>query len=116
MKMTIDFPDQTIRDILITALEGGSNYWYDFPDVRKARKIKAPVSLGEKIIEAVLAGESFKVEDIETGEKLGELNQAGIQRAVQKFLDDERIIDPGMDAGDADAFFQFAVMGELVYG
>lgn len=118
--MKINFPDQMIEDILITAFEGGSNFWYNFPDVRMALEIKAPegahMSLSEKIITAVLSGVSFEVDDIETGEKLGELNQEGIQRAVQKFLDEERILDPAMDAGDADVFFQFAVMGEAVYG
>ena len=26
-------PDQIIKDMIITALEGGSNYWYFLPDL-----------------------------------------------------------------------------------
>ena len=121
MKLEIEIPDTQIVNIFITALEGGSNYWYNLPDIQMARKHYKDSGLAgsEKVIKAVLEhNEVIPVYDLEDEDsKLGEISQANIKRGIQLFLNDgDRAWDEGMDAGEADVFFQYVVMGEIVFG
>jgi len=126
MKIEIIIPDQEIEDALITALEGGSNYWYFIPDVQVAQRHykETSLALSQKVIRAVLEhNETIDVYDVEDeNTHLGSITQANIQRGFQLWFaytqehDDAIIFDPGMDADAADILFQYIVMGELVYG
>jgi len=119
MKVELNIPDQDIIDIMVTALEGGSNYWYNLPNTSAAKKYNDPqFALSELITKAVLEhDEKFQVYDIEDEDTLlGEISQENFKRGLQMFLDDDRIWTPDMDAEQADVFFQFVVMGEIVYG
>jgi len=119
--MEIDISNQVIEDILITALEGGSNSWYFLPDITMATKHYKGTTLAgsEKVIRAVLDhNEVIPVHDAEEEEiKLGDLSQENIKRGIQLFFDREDLsFTADMDAGEADTFFQYVVMGELVFG
>jgi hypothetical protein len=120
MKIELNIPDQNIIDVMVTALEGGSNYWYNLPNIEMARKHYKDSGLAgsEKVIKAVLEhNEVIPVYDIEDEDNhLGDISQANIKRGLQLFMDDDRAWTPDMDAEQADVFFQFVVMGELVYG
>jgi hypothetical protein len=121
MKVELNIADQDIIDVLVTALEGGSNYWYNLPDVTMARKHYKNVTslaVSEKVIKAVLEhNEIIPVYDVEDEDNhLGDISQANIKRGLQLFMDDDRAWTPDMDAEQADVFFQYVVMGELVYG
>jgi len=123
-------PNKWIEDALVSALEGGSNYWYHMPGYKSKIDKWFPLKDGEKrppssvcIIESVITyGEVYPVCDIETGDLLGELSKANILRGIPLWfdhtmkLDDSIVFDAGMDASDADVFFQLIVMGEVVYG
>ena len=117
MKIEIEIPDQDIIDILTTALEGGSNYWYYLPDL--SMLADSDEYLEDRIFNACVAGGSIPVHGIETDEYLGEINLENIIRGIKLFIKigtSEHTLDPTMDANDADILFQYTVMGEVVYG
>jgi hypothetical protein len=119
MKVEIEIPDEDIKDAIITALEGGSNYWYWIEDLPE--KI-TPVN-SEKLVDYAFTNslnpvveEEIEVLDIETDDFLGYLNYRNIQRGLQKFIKEGYKFDPAMDADEADLLFQYIVMGEVIYG
>jgi len=117
MKIKANIPDQDIIDCLVTALEGGSNYWYNMPDLTMLRSYKEALALSERVAMSALDGENIPVYDIEDEEELlGFISKANIEQGIKLFVEDGREFDPGMDADEADVLFQFIVMGEVVYG
>lgn len=115
MKLEIEIKDEDIIDALITALEGGSNYWYWIENIPKGLKDTLTSS---NLIEWILSNPTNKVEitDIETDEVLGYLCKDNIKSGIELFISHGGDFDPAMDAGDADTLFQYIVMGEVVYG
>ena len=129
--MKIEFTAEELKgflgDALITALEGGSNYWYmlsESADKKLEKYLKQNKGLcpSECLAAGIMQGASFEIEDIETGETLGSISKASCKRAVQLMLDNgafgnvSNLVQGEYDGTDADIFFQFAVMGKLVYG
>ena len=108
--------DSDRKDLLITALEGGSNYWYFIPDVirRKGQ------DLIDAIWEEVISGLSVTVQDLEDFEYLGDISIEGMETAESILEVDfpevyQRILEGQYDAFDADLWFQLTVMGEVVF-
>ena len=105
--------EKRIADLLITALDGGSNYWADL--------------YGS--LEDIMNGGTVSVVDAETGESLGIVCYQSIATALQLMAKGEdrngkkipirhwqAIVEENDDAETADVFFQMAVMGEIVFG
>ncbi len=116
---------ENIIDLFVTALEGGSNYWYYLPTIPSAvRDImnEKNMATSEAIGEYVLRGGSIQVNDAEEEEEvLGTVDMDSLLDAIQKLKEDyprayENIIDEEYDAEDADIFFQLATMGDVVFG
>ena len=113
---------ETINDLIIGALEGGSNYWYDLPDLSMVEYfpvIRLPIM--DRIIAAINDGAIIPVQDVETHEHLGEISLTNIKRAVKLMHDNHPhhyadAITGDHDAITSDIFLQLIVMGELVYG
>lgn len=112
---------QTIEDWLVTALEGGSNYWYYLPDL----SMLAPETKGEPL--AVRIAEScwdtdvripvFDIEGDSGDEPLGFISRENFERGCTLYAEDDRPdMSEDFDADDADVWFQYVVMGEVVYG
>ena len=106
--------NEIIIDLLITALEGGSNYWYIFLDAR---------GNAESIIDDVLINnKTFDVMDIENDtDKLGELSIESIGSGISLFKKDyqehyQDVINERWDAISADVFFQLCILGDIVFG
>ena len=140
-KLEIEIPYKNLNDIFITALEGGSNYWYllDVKAMNIIKKYKGkydPEIHGpskeyfygtstEAILLAVKSGEKIPVNDAEEEDDiLGYLSEEGIQKGLSALctklpemipyiVDSENNI---ADAGVADSIFQFIVLGEIVFG
>lgn len=135
--------NQMIEDLLVTALEGGSNYWYYLPDTRMCEGYTSKNPIYSKptpgsimIHEAVLDGKEVPVMDYETvelydkkgkelkdpkGDHLGVISKANYERAEELLLDKYpkrlgEILSENWDAETADIWFQLVVMGEVVYG
>jgi hypothetical protein len=132
MKIKVEFSNEKITDLLITALEGGSNYWYwlndeDIDNLRKLFKKGSSLSSAEKIGKAVLEkGCTVRVSDVETGEELGILSKDSIREGFSLMLKENdgsaqietmaHILCDDYDANDADIWFQTVIMKEIVYG
>jgi len=114
-----------VEGLIVTALEGGSNYWYmvrtsDF-------KSDLPTSnepLTVRISQALYKDPSFRmpVYDVEDeDEVLGILSQKtlkeGLELAAKDYPERFRaLLDGEYDAEDADVIFQLCVMKEIVFG
>jgi hypothetical protein len=119
-------PDyDTVEDLLVTALEGGSNYWYWLPDVSMVPKVVDRPNgdcLSIRIAKAVWDGAEVPIVDKEDRFALGSITKDGVLAALDRMIATNyktcagRIIAEDYDADDADAWFQFAVMGKAVYG
>jgi hypothetical protein len=120
---TLRIPNKKIKDLLTTAIEGGSNYW---------ASLKLPADWKDKygsVEEIPFKGADIEVFDVETGELLGVLNLASIQCGLQLMANSEdmkgrkvperhfkNILVDNDDAETADVFLQLSVMTEIVYG
>jgi hypothetical protein len=116
---------EDIINIFVTALEGGSNYWYYIPTIPNGvRDIMNETGLAtsEAIGQYVLKGGYVQINDAEDEEEiLGNIDMDGLLDAIQKIKAEypnvyNNIIDEDYDADDADVFFQIAVMGEVTFG
>lgn len=119
---TIKLSVQDLTDILITALEGGIDYW-----CRKVGQVQRGDSLvvirrddevwNEYICRNVAMGGTliFFAYEEETGYTLTreKLLEAIAKVAVTHKLD---LVDLGIDATDADVIVQTALFGKVVYG
>ena len=131
---------QLVEDTIVTAIEGGSNYWYWVKvdenwfevakryDIAEAKKETPPrLSLSPfsiLISNALMNVENFQmnVYDLEnTDERLGTLTKESFVKgceicATQYAQVWANIITGNYDADDADVLFQLAVMGDVVFG
>jgi hypothetical protein len=124
---SIDITLEIFESIIVTALEGGSNYWYLLDTEQISSQIpnydsKEPLST--QVSKALFENPNFfmKVYDIENPEDvLGEVNQQSIHEALELALKDypnrfEEIISDDYDAETADVLFQLATMKDIVFG
>lgn len=119
-------PDQ-IETLMVSALEGGSNYWYDIQKkscdaIRNATTEMKGQPFVMRMIAAIEKGVAVEIHDIEdestllgtlTAESWAKGEDLMIQTAVQHFAD---AVAGNDDATTGDVFFQLALMGEVVYG
>jgi hypothetical protein len=133
--VTYDIPEKLIRDIIITACEGGIGYWsqlqtYDGPAIEDGPTKDDPKG-----------GLPLRIREIEEEEWNGEtavygpwrdlgIDEVvkGLQKMIQEWPESpctQRMMaaianyDSGnydYDAGDADCVIQYAILGEVVYG
>ena len=123
--MKIEFTEEEFNEFLsnvvITALEGGSNYWcyVDAPDISERRHGEA---IAETIVRQIIEGKSIEVFDSENDESHGFISRESCLKAIDSMLNNDyrdtvlNIVREQYDAEDADVFFQFSVMGEIVFG
>lgn len=117
------------EDMLVGALEGGSNYWYTFNDVYMIAKYGDLNSepFATLAMKAVSAGESIPVydreefdEDEDECEELGYFNLESIRKGEALMRSKAaphwwNILGETDDAETADVWFQYCVLGDIVY-
>ncbi len=113
-------------NLLISAIEGGSNYWYSFEKeacamIEKVAPSSNKTTFVDRLFKALESGLSIPVHEIEEGEKLGEISLKSIEEGEQIMLKKHAphfadILSEQDDAVTADVWFQLAVMKDLVYG
>jgi hypothetical protein len=120
-----------LENIFVTALEGGSNYWY-YINNENGRKIREAVSRDEEpsfsmafakaILDKRISIEVHDIVDMENDEPVGVINEQTIMDGLQKMVDAgdgwalfDEIAEQG-DAESSDVCFQYMVLGEVVYG
>jgi len=133
--MKINIQKEVSRDVLenifVTALEGGSNYWY-YINPPNCRKIRDAVSredekdfsmaFAKAILDKGVSVEIHDIEDIYNDEPIGVINEDTIMQGLQKMVDEgdgwalfDEIAEQG-DATSSDVCFQYMALGEVVYG
>lgn len=119
---------EVLEDIFVTALEGGSNYWY-FLSEDAVKKIREAVPKSEdpylstSILKAILKGVDVPINDAEDeDEVIGEISLKTMLARLQKLADSRNNsalinhIDGNGDADTADIILQYLAFGEIVYG
>lgn len=115
-EIKVNLTQQDIDDIMVTALEGGINYW-----CRKAKVVGE--YLGECASEQISRGGTLVLYDAESSDKW-ELTLEKFLNGVKMYFEqgchvqvEDNAIDAGdIDAGDADCIIQFALFGKEVFG
>ena len=127
INQTID--REVLEDIFVTAIEGGSNYWYYLP-THSVKLIRSVVSkeedpyLSTAILKAILDHDiKVPINDAENeDEVIGIITRDLIQPRLQLLSDSqlkwalEAHINEEGDSESADIVFQYLTMGEAVYG
>jgi hypothetical protein len=120
---------EILGNIFVTALAGGSNYWYYLADdtIRKIRK-SVPKSenpyLSVAILDAILEHNvEIDIHDAEDEEEvLGTITKATMQERLQKLANSEDAwalnneLESNGDATSSDVVFQYIVLGEVTFG
>lgn len=124
VKLNLDY--ETFENIICTAIEGGSNYWYMLGDIKgcplpNEMPNKAP---SERIAYGLWHNKDAEVHiyDLEDEEELlGILTYDSVRERMQLATEDylselEAMISGDFDSWTADTLFQVLVMGEVVFG
>jgi len=114
------------EEIIVSALEGGSNYWYDLniDEFRKDLLGESGEPLSSRIAKSLFENPNFEmnVYDVEDdSEVLGTVTQSSMLKALGVAKQDyshhyHDLMEGVGDADTTDILFQLAVMGEIVFG
>lgn len=130
IKIEKEIPRQVLEDIFVTAIEGGSNYWYFLSDeavakIRKAVSVESEPYLSIAISKAILDfGVDVPINDAENeDEVLGTISKTTMQDRLQLLSDDahykyalESELNEEGDADSSDIVFQYLSFGEVIFG
>jgi len=123
-----EVPRQVIEDVFVTALEGGSNYWYFLPEesvkaIRKAVPKSVDPYLSTAISKAIIDhGVEVPIHDAENeDDELGVISLKTMAERIQKLATecqwafDQEMQENG-DASSSDAWLQYLSFGEIIFG
>ena len=124
VKLNLEY--ETFENIIVTALEGGSNYWYMLGDIKGC---PFPDELPDKAPSERIAyglwhnrDAGLQIYDLENEEELlGILTHNSVRERMQLATENhlselEAMISGDFDAWTADTLFQVLVMGEVTFG
>lgn len=119
-KLTIEFPlpDNLLNDLLVTAVEGGSNYWAEFRTCERDAElniVRVTVTEWEPsgdIAKSMIITPADLLRGLQATIAEGE-KRSEFTNAVPCVI---RCLTENYDANDADIILQHAMFGELVYG
>lgn len=119
-----------LENVFVTALEGGSNYWYWLPS-KEVKKIREAVPKTEEPALSVAMfmaifdkGIEVAIHDAENPEDcLGTISYDSIMQTIKTFSDNKDFnrfwyaeLNEEGDGESSDVVFQYLVMGEIVFG
>lgn len=117
-----------VEDQLVTAIEGGINYWGGIDELKKwtlpkdFKKLGKDEPLSTYVSDVILAGGSVKFfdnEDEDNSDLMLDLNKMVIgfaKMAVKSPSHFSNMISENGDAETADVYIQYCLFGEIVYG
>lgn len=116
-----------VENMIVGALEGGSNYWYLIGEKSTDLIIEATPGMKgqpfvDRLMTAIEKGIQVEIHDIEDEESvLGILTSESWAKAEKLMIEKHRghlgnVLAGNDDASTADVFFQLAVLGDVVYG
>ena len=112
--------DQQVYDLLVTAREGGSNYWMDsYGGIAPTKRFTPMEGEVYKFADYPMNGGTITISHDETETAI--LNKENLQRGLDVMAEKyphhmTDLLNDNMDADTADVFLQCCVFGELVYG
>jgi len=129
MEIKISVKREVLEDVFVTAIEGGSNYWYFLSDhaiakIRRAVPKEEDECISTAILKAILDHDvKVEINDADNeDEVIGVITRGTMQARLQllaespnKWALDAHIKEEG-DADSADIVFQYLTMGEVIYG
>lgn len=110
---------QQIADQIVTALEGGSNYWLERFDAKKGkeRATEGPWYSDPKVWDGDYEIEVLADEDSKTYSFTPDKLKSGLEWLAKNHpWRITEIVEETGDAETADVFLQACVLGEIVYG
>jgi hypothetical protein len=125
LSVEINITDDDIRNIVITALEGGITYWgcliNEGDEFDKFYKDSKGISTSEFVANLLLSGGSVWFYDTELDFKDSdkwEFNLTLLLKGVKMYIDKSKDINfiDNLDSNVADHIFQYAMFDEIVYG
>ena len=130
MEITINqkISREVLEDIFVTALEGGSNYWYYLSEeaiklIRKAVPKSEDPYLSTAILKAIEKGVEVPINDAEDeDEVIGTISLKTMNERLQKLAESKNRdalvshINEEGDGDSADIVLQYLAFGEIVYG
>jgi hypothetical protein len=120
INIKVTLSDSDIADILVTAFEGGINYWCGKVKMLKTSVPDEVWEANEKIIASdfIGLGGTLKLFDAEDEDETWELNAEKLKAGIEMYFSENGVdTDMGdIDAEAADSIIQYALFGELVYG
>jgi hypothetical protein len=127
--VTREVPRDVLENVFVTAIEGGSNYWYYLSEnairiIRNAVPKSEEKYLSIAMVKAVLEHNvRIPINDAEyEDEILGYLSMDTLPQRLNKLANSDdswalsNELDDNADASSSDVVFQYLVMGEVVYG
>lgn len=124
INVQVTITEEMIENIIVGALEGGSNYWYMLGEgipPRDEERTPLSVRISKKIIED--PNYRLPIHDAEDpdGEPIGYLTQEGMLNAFKIVSEKypwhyQNVMTECGDADTDDVFFQCAVLGDIIYG
>jgi hypothetical protein len=129
INVKVDVSREVLENIVVTALEGGSNYWYCIGEeaINRINSVAPRTndsSFSERLIKAVFDyGVIVPIHDVEDtdGEPIGELNVKTFEERLELCASEalwalQEEIDERGDAGSSDVVFQYLALGDYIYG
>jgi hypothetical protein len=125
INVELNITDQEIKDIVITALEGGIGYWgcliNEGEDFDLFYKDQKGISTSEFVADLLLSGKSVYFYDSETKSNEGEpweLRLNMILNGIEMYIQETKKINfiDNLDSLVADIIFQYAMFNEIIYG
>lgn len=123
-----EVPRQVIEDVFVTALEGGSNYWYFLPEksvnaIREAVPKSVEPYLSIAISKAIIDhGVEVGINDAEDeDEELGVISMKTMPERLHKLFTESKWafdyeIDGSGDASSSDVWLQYMAFGKIIFG
>jgi hypothetical protein len=129
VSINIELTREVLEDIFVTALEGGSNYWYliGAEAIKKVRAVVPDRSIpfSQALFSAVydhnIDVEIHDIEEEEDEEAVGTISMSTMSERLQKCATDDNSwailneINENGDATSSDVIFQYIALGEVVY-
>ncbi|MFI5402433.1 MAG: hypothetical protein ACHQ1G_05810 [Planctomycetota bacterium] len=115
-RFTVTVEEQRLRDLLCSAVEGGSNYWASFSDDERTDKLDY-ISVRVKVTEepvkckaGIVRTKLVRASDLIRGLERMAADSPGMRQHLGDFLAEND------DADTADVVLQMTLFGEVVFG